>query len=202
MTPRRSRRSAFDAFRAAARRRDIAVEVIESSGNTLLAEFSDAEFLLPFVGTHRIQRIPKGETRRHTSTTTLAVLEDATPVEQELDEADLEEVFTRGSGPGGQHRNKVATTVVLTHKPSGVSVRADGRSQWQNRQTARAELARRLAEELHRTTCGDLNDMRQDQIGSGERAAKSFTYNEQRDEVIDHSTGQKWRMSAFMKGRF
>jgi len=194
------------------------------SNRTLIAEFDDAEFLLPFVGTHRIQRIPKGETRRHTSTATLAVLDAGSlngkhqckspggipgvldlgsfSYNQELCEDDLEETFTRGSGPGGQHRNKVETTVVLTHKPSGVSVRADGRSQWQNRQTARAELVRRLGEESNRTNRLQLNAERNDQIGSGERSAKSFTWNSQRDEVVDHSTGQKWRMSAITKGQF
>ncbi|MGQ0644120.1 MAG: peptide chain release factor family protein, partial [Elusimicrobiota bacterium] len=40
-----------------------------------------------------------------------------------LREADLEESFVRSGGPGGQNVNKVSTCVVLTHRPSGTTVR-------------------------------------------------------------------------------
>ncbi len=36
---------------------------------------------------------------------------------------------TRRSGPGGQHRNKVETAVIVTHSPSGVSAEANERRQ-------------------------------------------------------------------------
>jgi len=56
-------------------------------------------------------------------------------------EDDLEESFTRSSGPGGQHVNKVATAVTLRHRPSGISVTVqDSRSQAQNRRLARERL--------------------------------------------------------------
>lgn len=35
-------------------------------------------------------------------------------------EADLDEQFVRGSGPGGQSVNKTANCVVLLHKPTGL----------------------------------------------------------------------------------
>ncbi len=54
-----------------------------------------------------------------------------------LDLADFEEKFTRSSGPGGQHVNKVSTAVCLRHGPTGITVTAqDTRSQSANRQLA------------------------------------------------------------------
>lgn len=44
---------------------------------------------------------------------------------------------TRHSGPGGQHRNKVATAIELVHKPSGLTAfAAERRSQDANRREA------------------------------------------------------------------
>ena len=58
---------------------------------------------------------------------------------------EVEEVFCRSSGPGGQHVNKVSTAVTLRHLPTGLAVRVStSRSQARNR----AEAARLLAEKL------------------------------------------------------
>jgi protein subunit release factor B len=66
-----------------------------------------------------------------------------------IDRASLEQVtdvaFFVAGGPGGQHRNKVATGVRLTHRPSGLTVTAtERRSQAVNREVAFARLAARL----------------------------------------------------------
>ncbi len=55
----------------------------------------------------------------------------------ELDDDELRSqcdvMKTRRSGPGGQHRNKVETAVVITHRPTGVKAEAnERRSQHQN----------------------------------------------------------------------
>jgi len=56
-------------------------------------------------------------------------------------ESDLEEIFARSSGPGGQNVNKVSTAVTLRHRPSGVKVTVqDSRSQARNRFLARERL--------------------------------------------------------------
>jgi protein subunit release factor B len=66
---------------------------------------------------------------------------------KKLEESDIEEIFSRSSGPGGQHVNKVSTAVTLHHIPTGLSVTvSDSRSQAMNRQTARRRLVGKIAE--------------------------------------------------------
>ena len=66
-------------------------------------------------------------------------------------EADLEERFVRGRGPGGQKVNKTASCVYLKHGPSGQAVKMQkSRSLALNRFYAR----RRLCELIEAETLG------------------------------------------------
>ena len=67
------------------------------------------------------------------------------PTDRESLERDSDISFFVAGGPGGQHRNKVATGVRLLHRPSGTVVTAtERRSQSANREAAFARLAERL----------------------------------------------------------
>ena len=80
-----------------------------------------------------------------TENSSLMTIHPATlPQQQLLDLCDVRR--QRRSGPGGQHRNKVETAVVITHRTSGVQGAAsERRSQEQNRQVALSRLRINLA---------------------------------------------------------
>jgi protein subunit release factor B len=63
-------------------------------------------------------------------------------------EEDLDESFVHSGGKGGQNVNKVATCVLLVHRPSGTFVKCQReRTQGANRLVARAMLAEKLEEQ-------------------------------------------------------
>ena len=71
-------------------------------------------------------------------------------LDRESLERDCDLELMRGSGPGGQNRNKRETAARLPHRPSGVVVSAsERRSQLQNIEAAYERMAERLAELMH-----------------------------------------------------
>ncbi len=155
-------------------------------------------------GGHRWQRIPPTERsgRVHSSTVTVAVLAGAVAQSAAIPAQDLQWRMCRGSGPGGQHRNKTESAVEVTHIPTGLRVRCDrGRRQGENKVEVLEILRERLQDlqlgRAHRET----NAGRQGQIGSGQRGDKIRTVQVQHDAVRDHRNGQRIKLDEWIAGR-
>jgi peptide chain release factor 1 len=156
-------------------------------------------------GGHRWQRIPPTERhgRVQTSTITVAVMHEPNESEFFLNPADLDWKTTRGSGAGGQNRNKVESAVVLTHIPTKTIVRCESeRSQHQNRANALSVMRARLSEAARSSALSDRNDTRKALVGSGMRGDKIRTIRCQDGIVMDHKTGRKMQLDKYLRGIF
>lgn len=156
-------------------------------------------------GGHRWQRIPPNEKRGrvHTSTVTVAVLKEPEPQELEIRDSEIEWQATRGSGPGGQNRNKVSSAVIMKHKPTGLTVRCETeRSQGQNWKSALSLLRARLLEQKVSSAKTNENLARKQQVGCGARGDKTWTIRTQDGVVTDHKTGRKIQLRNYLKGEF
>ncbi len=155
-------------------------------------------------GVHRVQRVPVTESqgRIHTSTATVAVLPEVEDVEVQIDPSDLETDVYISSGPGGQHMQKNATAVRITHKPTGMVIACESeRSQTQNRERAMAILRSRIYEAEMRRQMEERGEERRLQVGSGERSEKIRTYNYPQNRVTDHRIGLTlYRLDTIMDG--
>jgi peptide chain release factor 1 len=154
-------------------------------------------------GGHRWQRVPPNEKRGRvqTSTVTVAVLPEPTEAQVHIAPSELAWTTCRGSGPGGQHRNRTESAVQLTHQPTGLTVRCESeRSQHQNRATALSLLRARLWQEEQIRLGREREASRRSQVGSGMRGDKRRTIRVQDGAVHDHVTGRTWVYTDYVRG--
>lgn len=152
-------------------------------------------------GGHRWQRIPPNDTRPHSSTVTVAVMPEVSGGEFHFRECDLQISTCRGAGPGGQHKQKTETAVIVKHKPTGVTVRCQSeRSQLQNKTNALKLLQARLSAAHSANGKQSQDDSRRQQVGTGMRADKIRTVQVRNGIVINHLTGRKCSLEKYLKG--
>ena len=143
-------------------------------------------------GVHRVQRVPITESsgRIHTSTATVAVLEEPDEIQVQIDPRDIVIETFRASGPGGQHVNKTDSAVRIKHVPTGIVVTCqEERSQHMNKERALRILKARLFELKKKEQEQKIVSERRQQIKTAERSEKVRTYNFMQNRVTDHRLG-------------
>ena len=143
-------------------------------------------------GGHRVQRVPETEAkgRIHTSAATVAVLAEPEDVEIALKPEDYRVDRFSASGPGGQHVNKTASAIRLTHYASGLVVSCqDEKSQHKNLAKALRVLKTRLYEAKRKEEQDKRASERKSKIGSGDRSERIRTYNFPDNRITDHRIG-------------
>ena len=144
-------------------------------------------------GGHRVQRVPDTETkgRVHTSAATVAVLPEPEDVEIDLKPEEYEvERYAASSGPGGQHVNKTASAVRITHHETGIVIKCfEERSQHKNLAKAMRMLKSKLYDHAQQQQAQEMADQRKTLVGSGDRSQRIRTYNFPENRVTDHRIG-------------
>jgi len=155
-------------------------------------------------GGHRVQRVPDTETkgRIHTSAATVAVMPEPEDVEVTISPDEYRKDLFCASGPGGQHVNKTASAVRLTHLETGIVVQCqDEKSQHKNFAKALRGLKTRLSERERQAEHDQRASARKSLVGSGDRSQRIRTYNFPQNRLTDHRINQSFTLDQVLTGR-
>ena len=162
-----------------------------------------AEKLFWESGVHRVQRIPKTESkgRIHTSAASVVIREIPERIAIVIKNKDITIDRFRASGAGGQHVNTTDSAIRITHIPSGIVVQCqDQRSQLENIQRAKEYLKIRLYEHTLEEQNKKITSYRRQYIKSGDRTDKIRTYNFPQSRVTDHRIKKKYSLTMIIAG--
>jgi peptide chain release factor 1 len=150
-----------------------------------------------------VQRVPETEAkgRIHTSLATVAVMAEPDDVEIDLKPDEYREDVFHASGPGGQHVNKTASAIRLTHLPTGIVVSIqDEKSQHKNRAKALRVLKSRLYDLRREEEEARRAAERKTKVGSGDRSQRIRTYNFPQNRLTDHRINQNFNLENVIAG--
>lgn len=149
-------------------------------------------------GAHAVQRIPKGAAARHTSLVTVVARSEVEAQAICINPDDIRIDRYRGTGKGGQKKNKTSSAIRVVHKPTGIIItRESGRSQDANLASAMSQLEEELGKRSKKEAARNLSNQRE----VLQQGVKAFTHNYQRGEVVQHATNKKWSVKAWESGR-
>lgn len=161
--------------------------VCEVSGNGVERLHGEA-------GTHTVQHVTmsRRKDRVHSSNASVVVLNvERNEGEQLFRSGDVRIDTFRGSGKGGQHRNKTDSAVRALHVPTGeMATVTSGRSQGKNREAALAVLAARLGSHAQARRDESVQRRRRQSVAAG-RSESARTYDLVRGVVRCDRTGVK-----------
>lgn len=154
------------------------------------------------IGVHKVQRVPVTDAagKMQTSTAVFTMMPVLDPVAVNVLESDCKIDFVRGSGPGGQGMQSSSNCCVLTHRPTGISVKChQSRSALGNKELALQMVAQQILARQVKDQNSSLYDAWKTQWSSGERSDKMRTYNYPQNRVTDHRLGRDYPLVSFME---
>lgn len=156
------------------------------------------------MGSHCWHRVPPTEKRGrvHTSTITVALLDNNTYKVIDIPHHEIKVETTRGNKKaGGQHQNSTDSCVVVIHIPTGIKVVRQGRHQVNNKTDALNEIKKRVNHFYQTGHDEEIAEDRRGQIGDGERSDKRRTYRVKDGIVMDHITNKTATTKEIFKGK-
>jgi peptide chain release factor 1 len=105
-----------------------------------------------------------------------------------LPNSDLKIEYLKGSGKGGQRKNKVESACRITHLPTGLSAFSDMRLRHQSKAAAFADLVTKVQDRANKKQAALTKARRDEKVTTPTATVR--TYNFSRDQVKDHRTGK------------
>jgi protein subunit release factor A len=105
----------------------------------------------------------------------------------------------RGSGKGGQAKQKTSSCIIATHRPTNTRVRIESdRSQYHNKVLAIGILEARIKSTNSANSKQAENNNRREQLNGVKRRTARI----QHGVVVDHLTGQRWNWNDYFDGKW